>query len=179
MNGGAWLVVGGREVDVVLRDVDVVEHWTERAERGEFEVHALLAYAAGVPTYLFAAERSVARVLRGEPPRRIEFPALLAASGAGRWRFCSQFSLEQAQARAKRGDVVGAAGQAARAIVEEAHARLCTRREWVLNEKRIVERAGLSEAQRVFAGIPEGVEALTAWVARVEAVLAPQSGGAE
>jgi predicted nucleotidyltransferase len=171
MNGGAWLVVGGREVDVVFRDADVVERWTERAERGDFDVDALLAYIAGVPTYLVAAERHTARVLRGEPPRRIEFPAPLAETGAARWRFCSRFSLEQAQARAKRGDVVGAAGQAARAVVEEAHARLCAQRRWVLNEKRMIERAGLGGAQRVFTGVPEAPDALAEWVARVGTVL--------
>jgi predicted nucleotidyltransferase len=172
MNGGAWLIVDGHEVDVVLRDADVVEAWTAQAERGEFEVEGLLGYAAGAPTYLVAAERHAARVLRGEAPRRIELPALLAETATRRWRFCSAFSLEQAHARAKRGDVVGAAGQAARAIVEEAHARLCARREWVLNEKRILQRAGLSEVQRIFAGVPEAPGALTDWVGRIGQILA-------
>src|ERR1041384_7581038 len=27
MNGGAWLTVGGAKVDVLLRDLDVVDHW--------------------------------------------------------------------------------------------------------------------------------------------------------
>lgn len=34
MNGGAWLRCGGEKVDVILRDLDVVEHWTRRAEHG-------------------------------------------------------------------------------------------------------------------------------------------------
>src|SRR4029434_6311721 len=34
MNGGAWLVCGGDRVDVLLRDLDVVEYWTQRAELG-------------------------------------------------------------------------------------------------------------------------------------------------
>ena len=41
MNGGAWLRCGDLKVDVILRDLDVVEHWTRRAERGEFEVDLL------------------------------------------------------------------------------------------------------------------------------------------
>ena len=49
MNGGAWLRCGGEKVDVLLRDLDVVEHWTRRAEQGEFEVDALLGYLDGVP----------------------------------------------------------------------------------------------------------------------------------
>jgi hypothetical protein len=140
MNGGAWLRLGEHKVDVLLRDADVVDHWTERAERGEFEIDWLLAYVAGVPTYSLAAERHVARTLRGVPPRRIEFPAALAEVASKRWRFGSRFSLTQALARAKRGDVVGAVGQAARSSIEEAHARLCEARQWVLNVRVSLER---------------------------------------
>src|SRR5258706_14736892 len=56
MNGGAWLRCGGEKVDVLLRDLNVVDHWTRRAEKGEFEVDALLGDLAGVPTYMLSAE---------------------------------------------------------------------------------------------------------------------------
>src|SRR5687767_6436006 len=56
MSGGAWLRLDGLKVDVLLRDLDAVDHWTQRAERGEFEIDALLGYTAGVPTYLLCAE---------------------------------------------------------------------------------------------------------------------------
>ena len=171
MNGGAWLSVGGEEVDVILRDADVVERWTARAEQGEFEVDGLLAHLAGVPTYLLAAERHAARVLRGEAPRKIAFPPLLAQTAPARWRFCSRFSLEQARGRAVSGDVIGAAGQAARGIVEEAHARACAAGRWVLNEKRLVALAGLDEVQRIFSGVPDGAEALAAWTDRIAEAL--------
>src|SRR5262249_3138762 len=67
-NGGAWLRCGGVKVDVLLRDLDAVEHWARRAERGEFEVDALLGYLAGAPTYLLAAELASCRPLRGGIP---------------------------------------------------------------------------------------------------------------
>src|SRR5262245_44055366 len=65
MNGGAWLRCGGEKVDVILRDLDVVEHWTRRAENGEFERDALLGYLAGVPTYILSAELASFRPLPG------------------------------------------------------------------------------------------------------------------
>jgi hypothetical protein len=34
MHGGAWLTVGGMPVDVIFRDLDVVEQRVARAERG-------------------------------------------------------------------------------------------------------------------------------------------------
>jgi hypothetical protein len=173
MNGGAWLQVGERKVDVLLRDVEVVDHWSARARSGEYEVELLLGYLAGIPTYSLLAERAIAVTLRGAPPgpECEPFPEVLAEDGAARWRFHRDFSLEQARTRARRGDVVGAVGQVARAAVEAAHARLCARRAWVLNEKRIIERAGLERVQPLFRHVP-GDNGLLGWVADVEAALA-------
>jgi hypothetical protein len=70
----------------------------------------------------------------------------------------------------RRGDHAGAAGQTARAAIEEAHARLCARGEWVLSEKRILERAGLARVQAAFADAPSGGD-LPGWVAAVAAEL--------
>ena len=81
MNGGAWLRIGGEKVDVILRDLDVVEHWTRRAEQGEFEVDALLGYLAGIPTYILCAELASCRPIRGDLTA-IPFPRKLTADGA-------------------------------------------------------------------------------------------------
>jgi hypothetical protein len=61
-------------------------------------------------------------------------------------------------------------GRIARAAIEEAHARLCARGEWILNEKRIFERAGLARVQAAFADTPRG-GALPGWVDAVAAEL--------
>ena len=171
MNGGAWLTVGGEKVDVILRDLDVVEGWCAKAERGEYEVDALLGYLAGIPTYSLRAELVTCRTLRGEVARPAGFPAALSREGLRRWRFHRDFTLHHAHMRADRGDVVGAVGQIAKAAVEAAHAALCAAGTWVLNEKRIVERAGLSEVHPLFAAVPQEAAGLRAWVERVEAVL--------
>lgn len=112
----------------------------------------------------------MAVVLRGAAPAAEPYPARLAETGPVRWRFHRDFSLEQARARGRRGDATGAAGHAARAVVEAAHAALCEQRTWVLNEKRIIARAGLERAQPLFRQIPDD-DALLGWVAHVEAVL--------
>src|SRR5882724_1826815 len=121
MNGGAWLRGGGEKVDVLLRDLNVVEHWTRRAEKGEFEVDALLGYLAGVPTYMLSAELASCRRLRGDITAT-PFPPKLVVAAPPRWRFCRSFSLDYARMHAKRGNLVGATGQAAKAVMEEAHA---------------------------------------------------------
>ena len=164
MNGGAWLALEGLKVDVLLRDLDVVERFAKAARRGEFEVDSLLGYVAGAPTYSLLAELALSRQLAGELPEAGEFPAALAASAAPRWRFHATFSLAHARMRAARGDLIGTIGQAAKAVVEVGHAILCTRRQWVLNEKRIVERAGLGRLHQTFIGVPIHRAALLAWV---------------
>lgn len=163
MNGGAWLRCGDEKVDVILRDLDVVDHWTRHAEKGEFEVDALLGYLAGVPTYLLSAELASCRPVRGEIPV-IPFPSQLVATAPPRWRFCRSFSLDYARTHAKRGNLAGAAGQAAKAVMEEAHAILCERGQWVCNEKRLIETAGLAGLHALFAQVPIESERLVQWV---------------
>ncbi|HEU4328446.1 MAG TPA: nucleotidyltransferase domain-containing protein [Roseiflexaceae bacterium] len=173
MNGGAWLRCGDAKVDVLLRDLDAVEHWTRRAEQGEYDVDFLLGYLAGIPTYTLSGELASCRPLRGEIPLPPSFPPRLAAAAPGRWRFHRSFSLDYARMHAGRGNIAGAAGSAARALMEEAHARVCERGLWVLNEKRLAEAAGLAGAQALFAQVPAGPEALAAWVEEVAGALGP------
>jgi hypothetical protein len=146
MNGGAWLRLGDVKVDVLLRDEAVVEFWTAEAAAGRYEVDGLLGYVAGIPTYSLTAEVAYCRPLHGRVAIESTFPAALAATATDRWRFSRDFSLMYAGAHAARGNVVGTLGQSARAILEEAHARRCTMRGWVLNEKRLLDGAGLDEA---------------------------------
>ena len=76
MNGGAWLRCGSEKVDVLLRDLDVVEHWTQRAADGDFEVDSLLGYVAGI-------RRGVARRRRrGDGPLDQRGPHLMRTSVA-------------------------------------------------------------------------------------------------
>jgi hypothetical protein len=175
MNGGAWLRCEGEKVDVILRDLDVVEHWTQRAEQGEFEVDPLLGYLAGVPTYLLTAELASCRVLHGDLPA-VSFPPKLAAAAPPWWRFCRSFSLDYARMHANRGNVVGATGQAAKAVMEEAHAILCERSQWVCNEKRLIKAAGLAGLHALFGQAPSEPVGLARWVELVAGRLAVPAG---
>jgi len=175
MNGGAWLQCGGLKVDVILRDLDVVQHWQRRAEQGEFEVDLLLGYLAGVPTYLLPAELASCCVVRGELPAA-PYPPKLAAAAPTSWRFRRSFSLDYARMHAGRGNALAAAGQAAKAVLEEAHAILAERSQWVCNEKRLIEAAGLADLHSLFAGVPSEPAELVAWVDRVARQLGVTAG---
>jgi hypothetical protein len=166
MNGGARLRCGAEKIDVLLRDLDVVEHWTRRAQNGEFERDALLGYLAGVPTYVLSAELASCRPLRGDIPAS-PFPPRLAVAAPPVWRFCRSFSLDYARMHARRGNVAGATGQAAAAVMEEAHAILCERGQWVCNEKRLIETAGLARLHPLFTQIPNESANLAQWIDQV------------
>jgi hypothetical protein len=179
MNGGAWLRCAGEKVDVLLRDLDVVEQWASRAEQGEYDVDALLGYLAGVPTYSLCAELASCRRLRGALPAPPPFPPELVVAAPPRWRFHRSFSLDYARMHAARGDVAGTTGQAAKACMEEAHAIVCERGRWVLNEKRLIESAGLDGLHTHFASIPSAPAELARWVEFVAGELgAPRGSGA-
>jgi hypothetical protein len=163
LNGGAFLRCGDENVDVALRDLDVVEHWTRRASQGEFEVDHMLGFVAGLPTYLLAAELASCRVLWGSLPAA-PFPANLAAAAPPYWRLWRSLSLDYARVHARRDNFVGAVGQAARAVLEEANAVLCESGRWVCNEKRLIDAAGLAGVQPLFAEIPSEPAGLLLWV---------------
>src|SRR5262249_55611173 len=65
---------------------------------------------------------------------------------------------------ARRGNLVGAVGQAAKAVMEEAHAVLCEQGRWACNEKRLIEAAGLTGVQPLFGQVPSEPPGLVRWV---------------
>jgi hypothetical protein len=127
------------EIDLtVLRDLDVVRHWSAEAERWRYEVDARLGSVAGTPTYSLMAELAVSRALVGTRPEISAYPAALAETGARRWRGHAKFSLE--------------------------HAHACRERLWVLNEKMLAERTGLAALHGRFTRIPAGPASPVEWV---------------
>lgn len=171
MNGGAWLTIDGVKVDVLLRDLDFVERVAERAEQGKFDIDNLLGYIAGAPTYMLLAECAISLPLLGDAPPRPAYPEKLAELAPARWRICARFSLDYAAKHAQRADAVGVAGQAAVAIFDEAHARACERRQWVVNEKGLVLKVGLDSVQARFSNLPRTAAALSRWVGELGGAL--------
>jgi hypothetical protein len=168
-NGGAWLDVDGTRVDLVYRDLATVEEWTADAEAGRFRVFREVGYVAGAPTYSYAAELAINRHLVGALPRP-GFPPALQARAPEFWNRLATGGLKFADAHARRDDAVACAGNLAVAALATAHARMCARGEWYLNEKDLVERAGLDAVQAVLRALGSD---LLASVARVEALLRP------
>ncbi|MES5822870.1 nucleotidyltransferase domain-containing protein [Streptomyces sp. RG80] len=171
-NGGAWLTIDGRRVDVHYRDLDVVEHELTEAEEGRFRVEPLMFHLAGIPSYLVVAELAINRVLRGELARPAVYPEKLRQAAPERWLGTARATLAYAKAaHAPAGRVTEVAGAVATAAVQSAHGVLAARGEWVTNEKRLLERAGLRDIDAVVRKLSVDPEELTAAVAEAEALL--------
>ena len=170
-NGGAWLTVEGRRVDVHYRDLDVVERELGEAEQGRFRVEPLLFHLAGIPSYLVVAELAINRVLRGELPRPDGYPAKLRLSAAERWYGTADATLAYARANhAPQGRLTEVAGALAVAAVQAGHGVLAERGEWVTNEKRLLERAGLRSVDGMVAGLRPEPDVLDRAVSDAEAL---------
>jgi predicted nucleotidyltransferase len=170
-NGGAWLHVDDRRVDVHYRDLDDVEHRLAEAREGRFEVERLLFHLAGIPTYIVLAELAVSRVLHGDLPHP-EFPDALRRRAPERWWGDARLTLAYARtAHAERGHLTDCAGAIATAACQAAHAVMAARGQWVTNEKTLLERAGLRTINRVLSGLTPEPEALTAAVDEAAAFL--------
>ncbi|MEU3944877.1 nucleotidyltransferase domain-containing protein [Streptomyces sp. NPDC029526] len=170
-NGGAWLTVEGRRVDVHYRDLDVVEHEWAEAREGRFRVEPLMFHLAGIPTYLLVAELALNVTLRGTLPRPSGYPEALRRTAFERWRGTGAATLAHAAAHhAPRGRLTEVAGAVATAAMQTGHAVLAERGEWVTNEKRLLDRAGLREVDGILAGMRSRPESLTSAVAAAEAL---------
>ncbi len=143
-NGGAWLTIDGRQVDVHYRDLDVVDTQLRAAEKGEFRIEPLAFHLAGIPTYLLVAELAFNRVLRGALPHP-EYPDALRRKAPHIWADHARMTLGYARDNhAAHGRLTQCTGQIAVAASCYAHAVLAARGEWITNEKTLLARAGLS-----------------------------------
>ncbi|MGC0332683.1 putative nucleotidyltransferase [Streptomyces sp. SAI-170] len=172
-NGGAWLTIDDRRVDVHYRDLDVVEHELAEAEQGRFRVEPLLFHLAGIPSYLVVAELAINRVLWGELAGPVGYPPELRKTAPDHWYGMAAATLAYARAgHAPKGALTQAAGAIALAASQTAHAVLAARGEWVTNEKGLLARADLDEIDELLSRLSPAPEALTQAVAEAERILA-------
>ncbi|MFT9479773.1 nucleotidyltransferase domain-containing protein [Streptomyces sp. 11-1-2] len=171
-NGGAWLTIDGRRVDVHYRDLEVVEHELAESRLGRFRWEPLMFHLAGIPSYLVVAELALNQVLRGALPRP-DYPAALREAAPPMWRGRAALTLRYASAAyVGRGQATEVAGAVATAALQTAHAVLAARGEWATNEKRLLQRAGLRGIDTIVAGLRPEPAALAEAVADAEALFA-------
>lgn len=152
VNGGAWLTVDGTRVDLLYRNLDEIEHWWSEARHGRYVRDHVEGYVAGMTSYVLVGELALNRVLFGGLPHP-DFPDALRVSAPPNWRGSTEFSLNVAKSVCQVGDLTGCIGLLVKAAIAAAQAVLAERGEWALNEKGIVERAGLGTAATIIERI--------------------------
>ena len=150
MYGGAVFDLDGRHFDIHFRNLDVVEHWTREATAGRFDVHILGFHLAGIPTYMLPGELAGSRTLWGDLPRP-RYPDALRKSAPPFWLDRARRELDYARYWATSANPIGCAGALAKVVLQGAHARLAHRGIWALNEKRMVQLAGLTSLHGRFS----------------------------
>jgi len=159
VNGGAWLTIDGTRVDLIYRDLDEVLRWTAAAEAGQFEIQREVGYVAGIATYVLAGEVALGKVLTGELPRPA-FPQMLRETAPAAWFRLAAGALHFAEVYAGRDDRAACLANLCQAALAAAQGRLAAEGEWALNEKRIIERAGLDGVQQRLGQLDQSMPAL-------------------
>lgn len=155
-NGGAWLDIDGRPVDVHYRDLGAVEHELAESQQGRFHIEPLMFHLAGIPSYLVVAELGINRVLCGDLPHP-GYPQALRQTAPVVWMERARMTLGYARnAYADGGRLTELAGALAVSAAMAAHAVLAARGEWVTNEKRLLDRAGLRGMDHLISGLQRG-----------------------
>lgn len=150
-NGGAWLDVDSRSTDVHYRDLDVVDHVLDSAQRGDFDTEPLWFHLAQLPSYLLLAELATNHVLDGTLPQ-VQYPKALREQAPKRWWAQAEAEFDYARRyHAIAGRTTQALGLTARAASCAAHAVLAASGQWITNEKQLFIRAELTGIDTVLA----------------------------
>lgn len=175
-NGGAWLTVEGRRVDVHYRDLAAVEHELAESLAGRFHWEPLAFHLAGIPSYLIVGELAGNQVLHGDVPRPDRYPDALRESAQTFWRTNTAMTLTYATANhAPAGRVTEVAGAVALAALQTAHAVLAGRGQWPTNEKTLLRRADLRDIDDLIAELTPSPEALLATLSTAQTRLTSAS----
>jgi predicted nucleotidyltransferase len=180
VNGGAWLSVGGAQVDWILRDLDRVHRVWADCQAGRFEIGYQNGHPLGFWSPCYAGEVALSRVL-ADPSGELSalraemasYPEPLRAALIGA-ASQAEFTLGVAAKSAARGDVLYVSLCLSKAVGVLTQSLFAHGRRWYLNEKGALEVAGrlpaappgfTTRARALLSGPGATAQALTATVA--------------
>lgn len=188
VDSGAWLIVDGAPVDLILRDVTRVEDQCARAARGEFAFHSQPGHPLGFLDVAYAGEVATGvplcdpdGILVALAQSVTPYPdALRAAFIENLWQV--DFLLNAATKGAKTGDAAYVALCGTTTAMLIAHTWHAAAGQWVTNEKGLVpnvarlpiDTAGFSAAAAAVLGsIGTAPEELLASIAQLRGLPRP------
>lgn len=149
VNGGAWLVVGGRRVDWLYRSLDHCERTWRDAEKGTVEVDWMQHPPFGFASLTLLAEMQTCRGV-ADPGGEIAafqdlisvYPATLRTRLLQGYTWAADFALRKGRDLAARGQAVSACACATRALWFVAQVCHAAARRYPPGEKRLFAEAG-------------------------------------
>ncbi|MGK9165690.1 nucleotidyltransferase domain-containing protein [Inquilinus limosus] len=157
INGGGWLTVAGRKVDLLYRDLARIRAVTADCAAGRISMDYQPGHPHGFCSAIWMGEIALCRpildprgVIAGLKARTSPFPLALRAALIARFHWEVAFSIEIAEKALARGDQTYIAGCAYRALCCVAQVLFALNDRYLINEK-----GALAEAETFPITIPE------------------------
>ena len=148
INGGGWLVIDGRRVDWLFRDVTKVAAVIADCAEGRFGKYYQPGHPHAFHTHIYAGEVFYARALHdrdgtfaGLQTQTTPYPPALRAAIVRDQLWEARFALENAGKAPARGDTFYVAGCLFRCAAALVQVVFALNGRYVINEKRAVETA--------------------------------------
>ena len=142
VNGGGWLVIGSRHVDLLYRDLQRVRAVIEKCVQGEIDAGYQLGHPLGFQNQIYAGEAHLCQPLYDSAARLAELKQLVAVYPPRMRRalvdkhlFDAQFEIEIATRPAARGDIAYVSQCLARVVGFMVLVLYALNRRFFLNEK--------------------------------------------
>jgi predicted nucleotidyltransferase len=188
VNGGAWLLIEGRHVDFLYRDLCRVREVIDRCLRGQIDAAYQLGHPIGFQNQIYAGEAHFCRPLydpAGElgtlKQLVVSYPAGMRRALIGKHLFDAQFESEVALGPAERGDIAYVSQCLARATGFMVLVLYALNERFFLNEKNaFIESKRFmlrpdnfhSEVERILGSIGKSPHELTHSVLTMRALAA-------
>lgn len=148
VDGGGWLTMDGRQVDLILRDVNRVEKAIDDCLAGKVTAHYQTGHPHAYLNVMYMGELAVCRILydcddrmRSLQKKTRPYPEVLRNALLSLFGFEAGFSVMLAEKNARRNDVYYVAAHLARSVSCMNQVLFALNREYCLNEKKAVRMA--------------------------------------
>ena len=163
INGGGWLVIGGRRVDWIYRDLDRVASAISEAREGRISSHYQPGHPHAFHTHMYMGEVHHARPLF-DPAGRLAalqrstatYPPALKRAVLDKFLWEADFALRSSEKSVARGDRYHVTGSVFRSLACVIQVLFAVNDRYFVNEKRSVE------AVRSFERRPGSFDAVVA-----------------
>jgi predicted nucleotidyltransferase len=188
INGGAWTRIRGTKVDLLYRDLNLVDRVLDDCAAGRTTSHYQPGHPHGFHSHMYAGFvhhnlvlHDPVGALATRRARTTPYPAALRRTIVRRFAWEAGFAVETAAAAAARGDLVYVSGCLFRSVACLVQVLFALDGRWFLNEKgAVAEAAGLpgappgfaAEVAAVLGGLVPGPAVLGAALERAGALVA-------